>query len=536
MTLTEPASPRIKAYPLKGQLIGLLGRDAVVDDPDALDFYSSDIFDQKQIAELVVRPSTVEELAAAVRLCTEAGHPVIPRGGGVSYTGGYLPTRDGSVIVDFARLNRIVEINEEDMFVTVEAGVTWNDLYETLMARGLRTPYWGTVSGFHATVGGGLAQGSTHFGSAEFGMGGDSCLGLEVVLADGSIVKTGSGSNIHRPSPFFRGYGPDLTGLFLNDTGALGFKARATLKLIRAPKHQRYLSAAFSTMDAQLATMAEISRERLASECGGWNPALVRRFASASPDLQGDLKYLGRVVKTGRSLFAGLRDAAMIALAGRRDWKADVYLVHVTLDEFSAAAADEKLKAIQRIIAERGGRLISPSYPRAHRARPFTSLLTLPRVEERSVPTHGICPHSRALEVAKAVQAYFDSQSEVLSHHGITWSLISSTVGTSATLIEPLIYYPDARGPHYARIPKADEPPARFGNPDPVVIEAMRAVRKGVVAVFLQSGCAHLQIAKSYPYRAGREPTAWALLQAIKAVVDPKGLVNPGALGLDAPA
>jgi FAD/FMN-containing dehydrogenase len=531
MTVAE--TTRIAAAPdLKDSLIRLLGRDAVLDSADELDFYSSDVFDQKLLAQLVLRPATVEGLAEAVSLCTRAGNAVFPRGGGFSYTGGYLPTQDKSVIVDLGRLNRILEINEVDMFVSVEAGVTWSQLHEALSVRGLRTPYWGTVSGFHATIGGGLAQGSTHFGSAEFGMSGDSCLGLEVVLADGSLVKTGSGSNLNAPSPFFRGYGPDLTGLFLNDTGALGIKVRATLKLIRAPKHQRYVSAAFKTLESQLSAMAEVSRQRLASECGGWDPALVRRFASDAPDLLNDLKYLGSVIKTGRSPVGGLVDAARIALAGRRDWNSEVFLMHVTLDEFSAAAADEKRKAVEQIVATNGGQLIPASYPRAHRARPFTSLFAQPWKPERTVPTHGLCPHSRALEVARDVYDYFETQATLTQKYGITWSLISSTVGTTATLIEPLICYPDPRGAHYARNLEPEKKLRRFGESDPAVIEAVRAIRKGVVGIFLRHGCAHLQIGKAYPYREGRDSATWALMQAIKSAVDPCGLLNPGSLGL----
>ncbi len=515
----------------KNELKRIVGAEHVLNSSEELDFYSSDIFDQKVLAELVVQPGTPEEVAAAVGLCTAAGYAVVPRGGGLSYTSGYLPIRAQSVIFDLARLNRIIEINAEDMYVTVEAGVTWHQLYEALRPLGLRTPYWGTVSGFHATIGGGLSQGSTHFGSAEFGPSGDSCLGLEVVIADGSIVKTGSAATPHRPSPFFRSYGPDLTGLFLNDTGALGFKVRATMKLIKAPPHQRYASIAFETIEQQMGAMAEVSRNRLASECGGWNPALVRRFGSADTAIQEDLKYLAGVLKTG-SLLGGIRDVAKIALAGRRAWQDDVYLMHVTTDEFSSAAADEKAKAVEKIAATFGGKMIPASYPRAHRGRPFADMTEQARTEERTVPTHGIAPHSRAIEMAKNVHDIFAAHAELLERQGITWSLISSTLGTSATLVEPLIYYPDKRGAHYARIPKPGKQPPSFGEADPATIEALRTVRRAVGQMFMKNGCAHLQIGKSYPYKEGRAPETWALLKGIKDIVDPKGLINPGSLGL----
>jgi FAD/FMN-containing dehydrogenase len=517
---------------LSAQLAERVGSGNVLFSPEEIDFYSSDIFDQKLPATLIVRPGTAEQVAACVALCTAADHAVIPRGGGLSYTGGYLPVRDRSVIFDLARLDRIVEINTEDMYVTVEAGVTWHQLHTALKPLGVRTPYWGTVSGYHATIGGGLSQGSTHFGSAEYGTSAESCLGLDVVTADGRIVRTGSASSVHRPSPFFRNYGPDLVGLFLNDTGALGFKVAATLKLIRAPEHQRYLSIAFTTIEQQMSAMAEVSRQRLAAECGGWNPALVRRFGSQDTAIQEDLKYLGGVIGSGSSIFSGLRDAAKIAFAGRRAWQDDVFLMHATSDSDCAAAADDKLKRIEEIAAAFNGRSIPASYPRAHRGRPFADMTALPRIPERTVPTHGICPHSRAIEVAKQVYDVFDEHEALLKHHGISWSLISSTIGTGATLVEPLIHYPDARGAHYARIPKAGEMPARYGDADPDTIAAMRTVRRALAQMFMRNGCVHLQIGKSYPYREGRAPETWNLLQGIKTLLDPKGLMNPGSLGL----
>lgn len=517
---------------LHNQLAGVVGAENVLTHVQDLDFYSSDIFDQKLLATMIVRPGTPDETAAAVRLCTAAKHAVIPRGGGLSYTGGYLPVRQNSVIFDLARLDRIVEINAEDMYVTVEAGVTWHQLYETLKPLGLRTPYWGTVSGYHATVGGGLSQGSTHFGSGEFGQSGDSCLGLDIVIADGSIVQAGSAATPHRPSAFFRGYGPDLVGLFLNDTGALGFKVRATLKLIIAPPQQRYGSFAFETLDQQMGAMAEVSRHRLASECGGWDPALVKRFGSADTQIGEDLKYLAGVLKTGSSLFGGLRDAAKIAFAGRRDWQNDVFLMHVTIDAYGPAAADERMTAVEAIATSFGGRSIPASYPRAHRARPFTDMTALARTRERTIPTHGICPHSRAIELAKKVYAVFEDHAGPMTENGISWSLISSTLGTGATLVEPLIHYPDERGAHYARIPKKGEPPPRFGDANPGTLDAIRAIRRSLSQMFMHNGCAHLQIGKSYPYREGRALEGWSMLQNIKHIVDPEGLMNPGSLGL----
>jgi len=113
--------------------------------------------DESRIASLaVVQPANKDELAAAVKASTAADCDVIPRGGGMSYTSGYVPLNHDSVTMDLSRMNRILEINTDDMYVTAEAGCTWKQLYEALEGTGYRTPYWGTLSGTYATIGGGF--------------------------------------------------------------------------------------------------------------------------------------------------------------------------------------------------------------------------------------------------------------------------------------------------------------------------------------------------------------------------------------------
>ncbi|MCH8863458.1 MAG: FAD-binding oxidoreductase, partial [Proteobacteria bacterium] len=223
----------------------VLGNEGLVTDPDERDYYSQDVFSSAEyVTKAVLRPANIEELSEAVRIATEAGYAVFPRGGGMSYTSGYLPTAEKSVTVDLARMNNIREINLEDMYITVECGCPWVDIYEALKGKGVRPPFWGTLSGIKATVGGGLSQNCIFFGSGIHGTGADTVIGLEVVLADGTIINTGSGA-VEGGTPFFRHYGPDLTGIFTADTGALGIKAVATLRLIASPPFVRHLSFDF---------------------------------------------------------------------------------------------------------------------------------------------------------------------------------------------------------------------------------------------------------------------------------------------------
>jgi FAD/FMN-containing dehydrogenase len=121
-----------------------------------------------------------------------------------------------------------------------------------LRAQGVRTPYWGPLSGRYATVGGALSQNSLFYGSARYGSVADSVLGLDVILAGGKRLRTGSGGSLGG-SPFFRYFGPDITGLFVSDTGAFGVKAAATLKLIPFPPVTHCASFAFDDSSSLVA-------------------------------------------------------------------------------------------------------------------------------------------------------------------------------------------------------------------------------------------------------------------------------------------
>jgi FAD/FMN-containing dehydrogenase len=495
------------------------------------DFYSSDVYSTGVRAECVVAPGTVEAVQAVVRICTSHGFSVIARGGGLSYSSGYLPQAALSVIIDMSRLTRIIEINETDMYVTVETGCPWRELYAALAERGLRTPYFGPMSGYVSTVGGALSQGSVFLGSTQYGTSAETALSLDVVLADGSLLSTGSASGSVRPSPFFRTYGPDLTGLFLGDAGALGIKARATLQLIRFPAVSRYLSYSYAAAEHLLAALAEISRSGLAAECFGTDPYVQSRRIHEQ-NFAKDLRVLKAVARNEASLLAGIGAAARMAWKGRRSLGAETYVMNVVIDESSAAAADARADAV-RAIAAANGIEIEATVPRAIRSLPFTYPNDiLGDRGERWVPTHALAPHSRALEVIRALESYFAAREEELKTHGIEWGYLVFAVATRTTLIEPLFYWPDRRGAYHERMIEPQHlAKLPLLEPNPQASAAVHALRIGLIEMFASLGCAHLQIGKAYPFLQNRQAPAMLLLQAIKRAVDPARVMNPGALG-----
>ena len=531
------ARPEAIGAELLSALRERLGPDNVIVDAEERAYYSTDVYRRAAVdAALVVRPRTVDELADAVRLCTAAGRPVLPRGGGLSYSGGFLPVRPGSVIVDMLLLDRIVEINEVDMFVTVECGATWKSLYEALKARGLRTPYFGPMSGHGSTVGGALSQGSVFLGSTQYGTTAESVLGLDVVLADGAVLNTGSAGGLHAPSPFFRHYGPDLTGLFLHDAGALGFKARATLKLLKTPACSGFISFTFGKPGDLFAAMSEISRRGLAAECYGADP-YIWGMRLWDDDLGRDLGRVAGVIKSGRGLTGGIKDAVRMAVAGRKALADVEYAMNVAIDGRCPAEVDFALAEV-RAIGGAQGREIEATVPRMVRGAPFMPPNdVLGPKGHRWAPSHGIAPHSRIVALADALVAFFDERSALLQQHGIEWGYVVFAISTNAILLEPMLYWPDARHPYHERVIT----PSHLAKlpvlpPDPAAAAAMAGLRADLAGFWMAQGCAHLQIGKTYRYFESRQPPLRALLLQLKAALDPRGLVNPGSLGLGGPA
>lgn len=498
----------------------------VLSDADSLDFYAHDIFSRGADLAAVVRPHTKQQLADAVGAATRAGHAVAPRGGGMSYTGGYTQTEPGTVLVDTGALDRIVEVNEEDTYVTVEAGCTWAKLYEHLQPLGLRTPMWGTLSGLKAVIGGGMSQNAIFWGTGRHGTAVESCLALEVVLADGTLMDVGA--------PFARPYGPDMVGLFLADTGALGIKAEITLKLVREAEANAYASFAFDSRDQLLATASQIERMGLASEVFGFDPHL-NAIRMKRDSLASDAKQLVGMMRKQGGILKGLKEGARVALAGRDFLKDANYSLHVLAEGRSQNAADTDIKAARQIALAEGGREVENTIPKIIRANPFGPLNSiLGPGGERWGPIHGLLPHSKAATFCNALDELFADEAERMNTHGIHYGILFAAVGGAGMVVEPCLYWPDAANPlieqtmeagHRARVPVLDSNAPAW--------KAVQAIKLRIVNLFYEHGASHFQIGRTYRYRDSLDPRADALLLAIKRELDPDGRMNPGSLGLD---
>lgn len=527
------AVPGTQATSTVEALNAIVGNEHVLTDEHSCSLYAQDVYSKGLPAMCVVRPDNTKELAQVVATAARAGHAVIARGGGMSYTSGYVPKEADSVTIDLSRMNRVLEINQEDMYVTVQCGCTWNDLHLALKDTGFRTPYWGTLSGIRASVGGGMSQNSIFWGSSQYGSAVDSLIGLEVVLADGSVIRTGSHAQ-KNSAPFFRHYGPDFTGLFTCDTGALGFKATATLRLIPQRKARQNASFDFADYPDLIKAMGEIARADISAECFAFDPYL-QHIRMVRESLVSDVKKLAGVMKESGSVLGALKEGAKVAIAGRGYMKNVKYSLHVMAEEKVDAAAKAAIDEARQICAKYSGKEIQDSIPKILRANPFTPLNNVVGPKgERWVPVHTLVPHSKAESTFKAVKDIFAMNQDLIDKHDIGVGFLLALVSTNGFVIEPVFFTPDAMTEIHKDTVEAGVLKSIGGFNENLEARAATAkIRGELLDLFCEVGGVHLQIGKAYPYKQGIRPESWQLLENIKQAVDPNRRVNPGSLGLD---
>lgn len=189
--------------------------------------------------DVVVRPRSADEVSQILRIANRNKTPVVPRGGGCDISGGSKPIEGGGIVIDLTRMNKIINIDEQALTVTAQAGITWAELNGVLFEKGYYTGNLGPGSGMSATIGGGLCHHTVGGGGgAKYGTCTQHVVALQVVLPQGDIIQTGSNASVYVKEPFCRyGLGPDLCSMFLGDQGILGVKTEATLEIFPKPPY-----------------------------------------------------------------------------------------------------------------------------------------------------------------------------------------------------------------------------------------------------------------------------------------------------------
>jgi glycolate oxidase len=240
---------------LKKQFTDIVGEENYRDSSAERLVYSYDATPNFQsMPDVVIVPHSTEEVSKIVKLCNENRVPIVPRGSGTNLCAGTCPTEGGLVLL-FTHMNSILEVDEENLTVTVQPGVVTLDLIHEVEARGLFYPP-DPSSMKISTIGGNINENSGGLRGLKYGVTRDYVLALEAVLPNGDIVRTGG-----KLAKDVAGY--DLTRLFVGSEGTLCVITEATLKLVPMPETKQTMLALYQDIEAAAQTVSSIISNRI---------------------------------------------------------------------------------------------------------------------------------------------------------------------------------------------------------------------------------------------------------------------------------
>ena len=284
-------------------------------DPAILAKYTGDKWFASHQPDAVALPRSTRSVSAILRFANQHRIPVTPRGAGHGYVGGCVPVR-GGIVLSLERLNRIKEINGADFVAVVEPAVVTAKLQAAVEKRGLYYPP-DPASRADNFIGGNIATNAGGPRCLKYGVTRDYVLGLEVVLADGTVVRLGGRTHKNKT-------GYDLHRLFVGSEGTLGVITEATLKLIPLPPFRANLAVGFGSMNnavralqAVLAagflpcaleladefTLAAACRRTKSKRLRGCRAHLITELDGQEPSVRQELKALEQIIRRQKPLF-----------------------------------------------------------------------------------------------------------------------------------------------------------------------------------------------------------------------------------------
>jgi FAD/FMN-containing dehydrogenase len=474
---------------MKAFLASLLGAEHVLLEPDALAPYREDFTEaDSRDPDLVALPETTEQVQAIVRKAAELGVPITPRVYGTNI-GGLALASEGGLILDLTRMNRILDVNADDMVAVIEPGVTQRILKDHLEARGLPLTLGYSLAPPDTSVFANALLGGLTNRSLKYGHQADAISGLEVVLADGSLLRTGSWA-VDGVPPFARVPLPDLSGLFIGWQGTTGIATKMAFQLWPLhPIRRRLFFLAYSP-EATFPVMKALCKKEICEDIGGLSwPAAKMMMGVKRPHPQ---------PSEGEPTF----------------------FLYVDL----AAEIPEEMEAKNKILMS----VIGAFVREGHRYEGPLDVETLVR-----------------LNPALVKFAEFPTDLEFLTKHGgggLTWvgtygPLSQFVVGSKAGIeimarngFPPLIVSRAMRGGHFGVLRFI----TTFDKTDAAEVARVKATNRELLSVLTPMGF----LMYKTPIWAWKElssridPGMLAMLSRVKAMMDPKRIFNPGKMGL----
>jgi len=324
------------------QLQGAIGADKVLFSPIDLIAYSFDGTFEQHLPDVVVLPEANEEVSAVVRVASQYNVPIVPRGMSSGLAGGSIPVR-GGIVMSLTRMNRILEIDQENMTATVEAGIVTADLQAAVERLGLFYPP-DPSSIKQSTIGGNVACNAGGPRCLKYGVTGDYVLGLTVVMADGRVVRTGG-----KAIKYVTGF--NMNQLFVGSEGSLGIITEVILRLIAKPPYARTALVHFPTLeDASRSVHAVLTR--------GLVPATLEMLDETAIECIEEAMQLGLPLDVEAILLIESDGADEASVRREIDAIADICL------ETGASRVDVARNEEERAELWRARRSVSPSLAR----------------------------------------------------------------------------------------------------------------------------------------------------------------------------
>ncbi len=443
----------------------IVGKNHVLTSPEDLACYSYDSTFMETLPGAVVNPATTEEVSAVMKVAYREGVPVTPRGMGSGLAAASIPQENGMVL-GLTRLNKIKEIDAENMMAWVEAGVVTADLQTEVENMGLFYPP-DPSSIKHSTIGGNIACNAGGPRCLKYGVTSDYLMGLTVVLADGRVIHTG-GKAIKNVTTY------NLTQLFAGSEGTLGIITEALLKLIPKPKYVRTATAVYNRLEDAGETVNRILLADI-------TPATIELMDNTTLNTIEEAMHLGLPIQ------------------------AEAMLI-IEADGSDEAQVLKDIEAIARIAAENGASEVKVARDEAERAQLWKARRSIsPSLARRrpnklgediSVPRSKI---PEAIRRIKAISEKYNLPIAVFGHAG-------------DGNLHPNILFDKRDADEWDRVQK-------------VTKEIFSTAVELGGTLSGEHGVGTLKL----PYLSlDVSPDVVALMKSIKQTLDPKGILNPG--------